>query len=313
MLGLGIVQVGIAAPLAGGAAPVVQTPPPIDFPNPAGPRASIDLRTWLQPTPLNLIGQDVFYGGPGMGAKALDYPNPRGYIPSIDLKTWAWGTPLNLIGKDRFFGVGGPSYDYPNPRGYRQPIENFTFIYPGPSLLHVSPTFGLGGYPNFDQPNPRGPRRAIDLLSITGSLNLDLILFPGAPSLVYSVDLAATIVSASDSPSGQGWKGRGYMTKYEIDSSVQINGVFTNAVNDIYVDPSGVTLLVLDPAGAQTAYQYTGVPASPITRDSQGHYHFTISPSKSGTWTYKWQATGNFVGTSPDTTFTVNASSLIAG
>jgi hypothetical protein len=313
MLGLGLVVIGVAAPDAAGIPPAFQTLPPIDFPNPQGPRASIDLRTWTQSTPLNLLGQDTFYGGPGMGAKAFDYPNPRGYIPAIDLKTWAWGTPLNLLGKDFFYGVGGPTYDYPNPRGYRQPIDNLTLTNFGPSLLHFTPTFGLAGIPNFDQPNPQRPRPLSTLITFTNPTPIPIIIFPGLPCLVYSVDQGVISVYASDSPSGQGWKGAGYMAKYEIDTSIQINGDFLNAIDDIYVDSSGVTLFILDPSGVQTFFQYTGGPASPIIRDSQGHYHYVITPSKSGTWTYKWQATGSFIGTSPDTFFTVNASALIAG
>jgi hypothetical protein len=310
MLGLGLVVVSVVGPDASGTPPSFQTLPPIDFPNPQGPRASIDLRTWTQSTPLNLIGKDQFFGEV---SPTFDWPNPRGYAQPIDNKTWAFGTPINLIGKDQFFGVGGPKYDYPNPRGYRQPIDNLTLTNFGPSLLHFTPTFGLGGTPNFDFPNPRGAQRAINLLTITNPLPLPLVTFPGFPCLVYSVDQGAVSVYASDSPSGQGWKGAGYMAKYEIDTSIQINGDFLNAIDDIYVDPSGVFLFILDPSGFQTSFQYTGVPASPITRDSQGHYHFVITPSKSGTWTYKWQATGTFIGTSPDTFFTVNASALLAG
>jgi hypothetical protein len=310
MLGLGLVVVAVAAPDAAGTPPAFQTLPPIDFPNPQGPRASIALRTWTQSTPLNLIGKDQFFGEV---SPAFDWPNPRGYVQPIDNKTWMQSTKLNLLGKDSFFGLGGPTYDYPNPRGYRQPIDNLTLTNFGPSLLHFTPTFGLGGTPNFDQPNPQIARRAIDLLTITNPLPLPLVIFPGFPCLVYSVDQGAISVYASDSPSGQGWKGKGYMAKYEIDTSIQINGDFLNAIDDIYVDPSGVFLFILDPSGFQTSFQYTGAPASPITRDAQGHYHYVITPSKSGTWTYKWQATGSFIGTSPDTFFTVNASALIAG
>jgi hypothetical protein len=313
MLGLGIVSVGIATPLTGGVAPIVATPPPIDFPNPQGPRPPIDLRSWMWSTPLNLIGQDTFYGGPGMGAPAFDYPNPRGYVPASVLLTWAWSTTLSLVGADKFYGAGGPVYDYPNPRAPQRSIELLTMVNFGPSLLHFTPTFGLGGIPNFDQPNPQIPRRAVDLLSWLNPLPLNLVISPGAPALVFSVDLAATTVYASDSPSGQGWKGLGYMAKYELNSNVQINGDFLNAINDIYVDPTGVTLFVLDPSGFQSSYQYTPNVLGPVVRDSQGHYHFVQQATKSGTWTYKWQATGSFIGTSPDTTFVVNASALIPG
>jgi hypothetical protein len=306
MLGLGYVGLGIADPFPSASAPSnAPSSPPFDQPNPRGPLYPIELRTFLQSTKLTLIGQDTFFGH---GGPNYDWPNPRGYAQPIDLKTWMQSTPLNLVGKDKFYGLGGPSYDYPNPRAPQRSIDLINFTSSGLALTRTiaPPLLTLA---NYDFPNPRGPQRSIDALSITGSLNIPLFTIFGTPALVFSVDRPATLVFASDSPSGQGWKGAGYMAKYEIDSSVQINGDILNSITNIYVDPTGVTLFILDPTGAQTLVQYPG----PVTRDSQGHYHYTISPSKSGTWTYKWQATGSFVGTSPDTTFVVNPSILIAG
>lgn len=311
--GVGIVSVGVAAPNTTGTPPVVQTTPPIDFPNPAPARYPIELRTWLQSLPLNLSGQDTFYGGAGMGAKAFDHPNPRGYIPAIDLKTWVQPTPLNLVGRDQFYGVGGPTYDWPNPRGPVGSIELRSWIVASPALRVFTPSYYGGGYPNYDFPNPKGPRRGIDLYGWTSALNLELFTYPGLPALSFSSERAAFTAFASDSPSGQGWKGPGYMAKYEIDTSVQINGSFVNSLTGAYADPTGVTLFVLDPNGLKSTYSYTGQASSPIVRDSQGHYHFTVTASISGTWTYKWQATGSVIATSPDTTFVVNASTLIAG
>lgn len=135
----------------------------------------------------------------------------------------------------------------------------------------------------------------------------------GVSTLAFSGERAFITAQGSDSPSGQGWRGSGYMAKYEIDSSIQINGVFMNALTGIYVDPSNITLYLLDPAGITTSFAYTTAPGSPIIRDSLGHFHFTTTPGKSGTWTYKWQTTGSLVSTSPDTAFVVNPSALIAG
>ena len=145
----------------------------------------------------------------------------------------------------------------------------------------------------------------------------DGTIFPSGPSpggtnppgLAFSAELPVVTVAAWDSPAGQNWSGAGYMSKYEIDSSIWISGTFLNPVVGLYVDPTVVTLLVMDPTGAAVTYTY---PAN-ITKDTLGHYHMQITPTKSGTWTYKWQATGNAAATSPDTTFTVNPSSLIAG
>lgn len=135
----------------------------------------------------------------------------------------------------------------------------------------------------------------------------------GAPLLAFSVDQAAVTVRASDSPSGQNWRGAGYMAKYEIDSQINVTGIFMNALSGVYVDPSNITLFLLDPANITTSVSYTTAPGSPIVKDSTGHYHYTFAPGKSGNWTYKWQATGSFLGTSPDTVFVVNSSDLIAG
>lgn len=310
MLGLGIHTTGVADPTTTGSAPAVQTFPPIDFPNPAGYRYPVELRTFTQNVKLVLIGKDVFYG---YGPPDFDWPNP--VLPRQPIERWTFtqSTPLNLLSQDKFYGLGGPSYDYPNPRGRRTRIENFTFINQSLALTRtIAPPLNLGGFPQRDFPNPRGYQRSIDLLTIAGSMPLLPFTVPGKVALVFSADVPATLVYGSDSPSGQGWSGQGYMAKYELDSSIQISGSFLNSLNNQYVDPQGVSLLVLDPTGLQSLYQYASS-GSVITRDSAGHYHFTLTPSKSGTWTYKWQATGTFIGTSPDTTFIVNPSSLIAG
>ena len=103
------------------------------------------------------------------------------------------------------------------------------------------------------------------------------------------------------------------MAKYEIDTSIELAGVFINSLSGVYIDPTGVTLYILDPSGVQSLFQYNTTPSSPITRDALGRYHYTVSPGKSGTWSYKWQGSGTAVATSPDTTFVVNPSSMIAG
>jgi len=311
LIGLGILDVGIASPATGGAVPAV-TPiyPPGEQPNPRGYVPAIELRTWLQAVKLNLIGQDRIFGAPGQ-TQTYDWPNPRGYVPAIELKTWLLSVNLNLLSQDNFFGAGGPNYQWPNPIPPRREIGLYTFFNTGPGLLHTSPTYGLGGYPNFNQPNPILPRRAVDLLTSLSPLPINPVIFTGAPGVVFSSEQSVYIVGASDSPSGQNWSGQGYMAKYDIDSTIQINGDFFNAVTGVYADPSGITLLVRDPTGAQLSYQY-GV-GGPIVRDSPGKYHYVITASKSGTWTYKWKATGSVVGTSPDTTFTINPSALIAG
>jgi hypothetical protein len=237
MLGLGYVGLGIGEPFSSQTAPIVQPSPPHDLPNPRGPVFPIDLRTFTQSTRLNLIGLDTFFGH---GGPNYDYPNPRGATYPSDLRTFTQSTKLNLLNQDKFFGLGGPYYDYPNPRGAQRSIDLINLTSSGLALkLTVAPPL-LGTFSQHDYPNPRGPQRSIDALTIAGSINIPLFTIPGIPCLVYCVDQNAVVVYASDSPSGQGWKGAGYMAKYEIDTSIQINGDFLNAIDDIYVDPTGV-------------------------------------------------------------------------
>jgi hypothetical protein len=199
-----------------------QVPPQYDWPVPRGAQPASDLRTWLQggrlvlstiiPVPFNqfdwpvpkgaipastlrthieqvkrlLIGQDQFFGAPGMGPH-YDYPNPRGPVPGISLRTWTSSYTLSLIGKDQFYGAPGqgpPQYDWPVPKG---PV-------PGTSLrTHIDPVkLPLGGQdavygapgqvPTYDQ--PLAPRAAspVSVLRTWTSRTLQL-LAPPAPVL----------------------------------------------------------------------------------------------------------------------------------
>jgi hypothetical protein len=100
------------------------------------------------------------------------------------------------------------------------------------------------------------------------------------------------------------------MNIYEIDTNIELVGVFTHvAPNTQAADPSAVSLFLTDPTGVVTLYTY---PAQ-VVRDGVGQYHYTFTASKSGVWAYKWQGTGAVIATSPDTKFTVNPSTMIAG
>jgi hypothetical protein len=117
-------------------------------------------------------------------------------------------------------------------------------------------------------------------------------------------------VKANDSPSGQDWSGGGYMSQYEIDTTIELQGIFTNALTGVYADPTSITLYIQDPTGTQTTQAW---PGPNIIRDSLGHFHYIITPAISGNWIYKWRGIGAAQATSPDTIFTVNASALIPG
>jgi len=289
-------------------------PPPstnYDWPNPRGYIPVIDLRTWAWGVPLNLVGQDQFFGLPGN--PNYDWPNPRGYIPAIDLKTWAWPVNLNLLNQDKFFGLAGAvNFNWPVPsRGYIPAIDLRTWTQSVPlNLLGKDQFFGLAGHPNYDWPNPRGTEASIELRASIRINPAILPVIPEVPSLAFSSDAAAYKVTASTSASGQNWSGAGYMAQYEIDTSVVIEGVFLNALAGVYIDPTAVSLFIIDPSGGR---QTQTLSSGAVIRDSLGHFHFTFTPTKSGVWTYKWQGTGAAVATSPDTMFTINPSALIAG
>lgn len=75
-------------------APVIAAPfAQNEWPNPRGAVGSIALRTWTASLKQNLLGQDQFFGSPGMGP-AYDWPNPRGPAYPLSLRTWA--DPLKL-------------------------------------------------------------------------------------------------------------------------------------------------------------------------------------------------------------------------
>jgi hypothetical protein len=327
--------------------------PNYDYPNPRAPARASDLRTWTNPLNLNLLGQDNFFGhggpnydypnprGPARASDLrtwinqvalasrpqpppetvalpqYDWPNPRGYRQPIENKTWLHPVNLNLLGQDHIFWAGPPIYDYPNPRPYPRSIQLRTSV----NNRNIRNNFpGVAGNPNYDWPNPRGPRRAIDLITWTQSLKIILGRVEAVPTLCFTTDfalatcatgvLAATLCNASSSPSGQNWSGPGYMAIYEIDTSIELQGEFRDSLNNIYVDPTEVQLWVKDPNGNLSDYSTLD---GSIIRETTGHYTFTFEPSISGVWTYKWQGTGVAAATSPDTTFTVNSSALLAG
>ena len=98
---------------------------------------------------------------------------------------------------------------------------------------------------------------------------------------------------------------------YQLDTTVQLNGTFTEADGVTLVDPTTVTIAVQDPTGVITEYTVVTTPA--VVRVSTGIYYLQIEPTISGVWIYKWQGAGVLNVTSPDTYFTVQPSVLIAG
>lgn len=58
--------------------------------------------------------------------------------------------------------------------------------------------------------------------------------------------------------------------------------------NDAAVDPDTLTLTIRTPAGVSTTYTYG---ASAIVRDSEGEYHYDLTFTQTGAWTYEWRST----------------------
>jgi hypothetical protein len=168
------------------------------------------------------------------------------------------------------------------------------------TLLHLDQFFGAPGQgPNYDYPNPRGYRQQSVVYGLTNNTQFQLGFLASIPALAFSSDAATVTCTASDSPSGQQWSGPGYMAKYEIDTSIQLRGVFMNPLAGVPIDPTLVQLFVMDPNGNVTDY------SGSVIREAVGRYHLVIEPGLPGTWTYKWQGSGAAAATSPDTIFTV--------
>jgi hypothetical protein len=65
---------------------------------------------------------------------------------------------------------------------------------------------------------------------------------------------------------------------------------------DTLVDPSTVTLKVLDPSGNTDTYTYGG---GTITKDSTGIYSKALTWDEPGEWRCEWIATGTGAGAEP--------------
>jgi len=62
-----------------------------------------------------------------------------------------------------------------------------------------------------------------------------------------------------------------------------------------YVDPTTITLHIVDPSGNITTYIYET--DAELVKDSTGQYHADYSLDEAGIWKYDWVATGTVQGT----------------
>jgi hypothetical protein len=80
------------------------------------------------------------------------------------------------------------------------------------------------------------------------------------------------------------------MDRYDIGDLAQLTATFTDDQGDL-VEPDTVLLVTRDPAGAETEH--------PGISDGDGVYHVDLQPAVSGTWAYRWVATGAGRGAEP--------------
>lgn len=148
------------------AVPFAQT----DWPNPRGRSAPIELRTFVNAVETQLIGQDLFFGPPGMGPD-YDYPNPRGRSYPVDLRHFA-PSALQILTAP----TGAAPFsqlDWPVPKGRTPPVELRTFLNSIEiQLIGQDQFFGAAGQPpaNLDWPNPRGYSYSVALRSFAVDL-----------------------------------------------------------------------------------------------------------------------------------------------
>lgn len=84
--------------------------------------------------------------------------------------------------------------------------------------------------------------------------------------------------------------GLSVINSYEFGNMVTLNVIFTDVTTNMLVDPSIVTLRVLDPNNVEKIY--TG---SQVIRNSLGNYSYPVFGDLAGIWNYRWEGSGNVV------------------
>ncbi len=77
-------------------------------------------------------------------------------------------------------------------------------------------------------------------------------------------------------------------TTYYVGDKPRLSGPFDD-INDVDADPTAVSLDVMNPAGTITTYTFA---ASQVVKDSTGNYHYDLSLTAEGMWTYRWRGEG---------------------
>lgn len=83
----------------------------------------------------------------------------------------------------------------------------------------------------------------------------------------------------------------GFGAVYQIGDILRLQVAFTDA-NDAAVDPTTVTLSVLEPDGTESSYTYG---AAQVVKSATGTYYYDLSVDQAGRHYYRWSAGGAYV------------------
>ena len=78
---------------------------------------------------------------------------------------------------------------------------------------------------------------------------------------------------------------------YDIGDKVRLSVTFT--VDGVAADPTDVACKYQDPSGNEVEKTFL---AGDVTRSGTGIYYYDVTIDESGTWFYRFEATGNVVG-----------------
>ena len=76
------------------------------------------------------------------------------------------------------------------------------------------------------------------------------------------------------------------MNTYQSGNTIVLSAQFSAVVGGAPVDPTSVTLRVVDPNGVETDY------TTQITKLGTGSYTYALQVLTSGYWNYRWEGLG---------------------
>lgn len=96
--------------------------------------------------------------------------------------------------------------------------------------------------------------------------------------------------------------------EHDLGDRIELRSSFRNAAG-AFTDPTEVTYRVKDAGGSVTTYTYGG---ATVTKNATGSYSVFVTPTTSGTWYWRAEATGDVVD-AVEGSFRVAASEVIDG